>query len=116
MVLKAEEDIQLWADPFERHAMLDTACLRICLKLAGLDKGQYQLTEAVVNEENGCAFHNWIKMGAVSLENPTDTEYLYRITVPLRRVHDVTVDEEFLLQHTLKPNEIYLVLLQPLQA
>ena len=115
VVLKAEEDIQLWADPFERHAMLDTVCLRICLKLAGLDRGQYQLTEAVVNEENGCAFHNWIKMGDVSLENPTDAEYLYRITVPLRRVHDVTVDEEFLLQHTLKPNEIYLASLQPLQ-
>lgn len=113
MVLRSDEDTPFWPDTSDRHAMLDPTQLSLRLSLTHMAPGQYRLMEAYVNDDHGCAYNNWLKMGAPSLDDPDDLEYIARITMPMRKVQEITVDDSYVLQHLLAPNEIYMATVQP---
>jgi xylan 1,4-beta-xylosidase len=64
------------------NAFVDPSFMDFDLVLANMENGTYTLTEHIVNRDIGSAFDEWVRMGALPLTSPEETQSLKGRSMP----------------------------------
>lgn len=92
------------------NAFVNSSSLDIHLTLAPIENGEYTIIHHVVNRENGSAFDEWVRMGAVPLTTEEEISTLKGRSMPRIKKECITVTNNTLTQFALlQPLEIRLI-------
>ncbi len=94
------------------NAIIDSNSLEFDFVLSHMENGNYILTEQIVNREQGSAFDEWVRMGALPLNTEEEIGLLKGRSMPkLNKVHMEVTNNSLNYYANLKPHEIRLILI-----
>ncbi len=83
------------------------------ISITNASNGKYVVSEYVVNREHGSAFDEWVRMGAMPLNNEEEINILKGRSMPLITKLQVEISNNYLNYYAdLKPHEIRLILIK----
>lgn len=97
--------------PTNRYTPFDrTYTQKFIIPLRNLADGNYVLTETVVNKEYGSSYDKWVELGAETLTNAKEQQYLRSASVPKIIRKSVHVEShQLIISRELEPHEIRLI-------
>ena len=83
--------------------------------LTDLPYSQYHMKEYILNSDHGSSYDNWVSMGAVSVLDSDNINYLNHISMPSRQLTVIDVNQKsYRLNKELAPLEIRFIDLSPI--
>lgn len=86
--------------------------LRIALTLTGLHPGGYRQERRRISRKAGSAYDKWLEIGAPSKIGPDDLRYLSETSQPSYAICESDTDGQLLVETTLGPHEVEMIILQ----
>ena len=86
--------------------------MRIALTLTGLHPGGYRQERRRISRKAGSAYDKWLEIGAPSKIGPDDLRYLSETSQPSYAICESDTDGQLLVETTLGPHEVEMIILQ----
>lgn len=82
---------------------------QFCLRIQGVEEGEYQLTHYEIDRQHGSAYDAWADMGAPTDVDDYERAFLERKSYPGYRTEKFMVNKELILEETVGQHEVRLI-------
>lgn len=97
--------------PTNRYTPFDiTHTQKFVIPLENIPDGNYTLSETIVNREHGSSFDKWVELGAETLVDYKEQQYLSSSSIPKMTRKVVAVENtQLIISRELEPHEVRLI-------
>lgn len=97
--------------PVNRYTPFDEVHMqKYVIPLENLADGNYTLSETIINRDYGSSFDKWVEIGADTLVDPKEQQYLVSSSIPKMARKTITVEHgQTIISRELEPHEVRLI-------